>query len=104
MTDPIERLLEVEQQAQQIIAQAREEAAATMERARTEAQRIGAEARQRARAEAGEAVSRRHAEAEREREAALRSAAEEAPDVGLLDEQKLRRAVERIVEAVAPAE
>ena len=64
MSDPIEQLLEVEQQAKQIIAQARDQASETIDRARAEAQKLIAEARDRSRAEAEQIGRRRQAEAE----------------------------------------
>ena len=104
MSDPIEQLLEVEQQAKQIIAQARDQASETIESARAEAQKLIAEARDRSRAEAEEIGRRRQAEAEQDREAALRMAAEQSPDEGDVDEQKLRRAVDRIVKVIGWAD
>jgi len=101
MSDAVERLLEVEAKAREIIAQARSEAAATVERARGEAQQLLADSCRRAQADANDLVRREQDQAEQERQAALRSAECETPQPQDADQQKLTEAVRRIVKVIA---
>jgi len=104
MTDPVEQLLRVEQQAKRIIAQATDEASEIVERARTAAQKLIAEARDRSRAEAEKIISRAKVQAEQSREEALCRASEQSPDERDVDEEKFRRAVDHVVKVIGWAD
>ena len=101
MSETIERLLQVEEKAKQIIAEARQQGAETAERARREAQQLLGESRERAMAEAEAIIGGSRDEAEKETLGALRRAAEQAPCVEDVDQEKLRQAVRRIVRVIA---
>jgi len=104
VNDPIERLLEVEEEARQILQRAKDEASAIVSDARRQADKLATDAAEAARAEAEQALRAGRQRAEKEREELLRRASEEAPTSELLDDETLRRAADRIARVVAWAE
>ena len=104
MSDVVQRLLEVEEEAKSIIEQARQEASRLVEDARQEAQRTLEQSRLAARAEAEEIVRAREQEARDERQRALDEAGRSAVSIESVDPDRLRRAVDRVVRVIARRE
>jgi DNA mismatch repair protein MutS2 len=101
VSDIIERLLEVEKEARQIIARAEKEAAEAVEKARDEARQIVAESRRLAREEADKLLESQATELDKQRDERLRREESQLPSPDSIDRRKLADAVEFVVRAVA---
>jgi vacuolar-type H+-ATPase subunit H len=101
VSDIIERLLEVEKQARQIIARAEKEAAEEVEKAREEARQIVADSRRQAREEADRLLQEQAAELDGQREERIQREQSELPSPDSIDRQKLADAIEFVVGAIA---
>lgn len=104
MSDVVQRLLQVEEEAKNIIEQARHEATKLVEDARQEARRTVEESRRAARAEAEEIVRAREQEARDETQRALDEAGRSAVSIESVDPDRLKHAVERVVRVIARRE
>jgi vacuolar-type H+-ATPase subunit H len=100
MGDVIERVLNVEEEARRIVAQAEQEAQAALDRAHAEAQRIESEARERARREADELLSAKARALEGQREEAIREEQQRLPSVDSIDPVRWEEAVEFAVRVI----
>ena len=101
MRDAIERLLEVEEQAKRIVAQAEEEAARILAEAHRRGEQVQEEAAAAARLEAEGIIRAAREQAEQSRKEMLQAAAQDSPGDGQLDVAKARKAVDRIARVVA---
>jgi len=101
VTDFIDRLLEVEKQARQIIARADRDAAAAVAEGRAEAKRIVAEAREQARREAEELIAGEARELAERRQKLIDKERAKLPRLAGQDQKKLAEAVDMVVRAVA---
>ena len=101
MGDVIERVLNVEEEARRIVAQAQQEAQAALDRAHAEAQQIESAARERARREADELFSTKARALEEQREEAIREEQQRLPSVDSIDPAKLEKAVRFAVGVLA---
>ncbi|MDP6106842.1 MAG: hypothetical protein QGI33_00190 [Candidatus Brocadiia bacterium] len=104
MSDVVQRLLQVEEEAKSIIEQARQEASSLVEDARLEARRTVDQSRLAARAEADEIVRAREQEARDERQRALDEAGRSAVSIESTDPDRLKHAVDRVVQVIARRE
>jgi len=104
MSGTIERLLEVERKAKQVVEGAQQQAQQITEEARSRArdtvERIAAQARD----EAEQIVRERRDQAQGQRQEMLQKAQMEAPGAQDVPEDRVRRAVDHIVRVVAWAE
>jgi F-type H+-transporting ATPase subunit b len=101
MSDAVERLLEVEEKAKRIVEGAREEALRITADARDRARRIKDEAVEQAHQDAENLVEERRKEAQKQREEALQEARANAPGIGDVPDERIERATEAIVTAIA---
>jgi len=99
--DAIERLLEVEEQAKRIVAQAEEEASRILAEARRRGEQVQEEAATAARLEAEGVIRAAREQAEQRKKEMLQAAAQDGPGDGQLDEDRVRKAVDRIARVVA---
>lgn len=104
MSDVVQRLLQVEEEAKSIIEQARQEATKLVDDARQEARCTVEQSRRAARAEAEEIVRAREQEARDERQRALDEAGRSAVNIESVDPDRLKRAVDRVVQVIARRE
>ncbi|MCK4376343.1 MAG: hypothetical protein KAX19_13485 [Candidatus Brocadiae bacterium] len=101
MSDVIERLLEVEQQARRIIAEAEREAARTVDRARQEARRIAAEGREEARRQAEQLVAHNARALQEQKEKLIEQERRRLPSAQSIGGEELAKAVEFAVRVIA---
>jgi len=101
MSDVIERLLEVEQKAKGVIEEARRQASGLVDVARRDAQQALKESRDVARKQADEFLREQEGRAQVQREALLQDARGGVMSIEKVDPQRLGRAVEQVVGAVA---
>ncbi len=102
MSDLIRKLLQVEQEARQIIAEAEQGAERLKEEARQEARRVVAEAREAAQQQCEQDVRQKVDAWEKQRQDRVREARGHLPAVNDTDPGVLKEAVGLIVKAVAP--
>jgi vacuolar-type H+-ATPase subunit H len=102
VSDLIRRLLQVEQEARRIIAEAEQGAERVKEEARQEARRVVAEAREAAQQQCERDVRQKADAWEKQRQERLRQARAHLPTVNDTDPRALKEAVGLVVRAVAP--
>ena len=101
MSDVIERLLEVEKEARQVIAQAEQEAADTTARAREQARRIVAESREEARRQAEDLHNREVRALQEQKQERIRQERAKLPSADSIDPEKLDESVAFVVRTIA---
>lgn len=101
MSDIIERLLEVEKEARQIIAGAEREAGDTVSRAREQARRIIADAREEARRQAEELFDRQVRTLQEQKEERVKQERGRLPSADSVAPDKLNEAVGLVTRAIA---
>ena len=101
MSDVIERLLQVEEKAKTFIEQARRDASKTVEDARQEARGILGKAREDSRAENEQFQKAEQQKADGERERTIEQARSRTVGLDGVDEDRLARAVDSVVQAIA---
>jgi vacuolar-type H+-ATPase subunit H len=99
--DVIERVLNVEEEARRIVAEAEQEAQAILDRAHAEAQQIESAARERARREADDLLSAKARVLEEQRQKAIREEQQRLPSVEGIAPARLEEAVRFAVGVVA---
>lgn len=104
MSDVIERLLSVEQEARRIIAQAEKDADEALERAREEGGRIESEGHAETRRQAEEVLSTAERSLREQKEEAIRQESERLPSADSIDAAELGKAVRFAVGVIAGAE
>jgi len=97
----IERLLEVEKEARQTIAQADRQATQTIEDAHAEARRSIVQSREQTQAEARKLLDDRMLELQTQREERLAQEQPLLPNAESIDRRKLAKAVEFVVRTIA---
>ena len=100
MKEVLERMLAVEEQAKQIVADAELRARRTVEHAQAEARRIVDEARQRALADANALQAQRVDAARQERDQRLREGTQANEKQRQVDPDRRRQAVQHVLKAV----
>jgi vacuolar-type H+-ATPase subunit H len=101
VSDVIEKLLEVERQARQIIAEAEQQAAQVLGKAQEDARQVGADGRRDAQHEAADLLKRQAEEMERQRQQRLEQEKARLPAADSMDRQKLAEGIDFVVQAVA---
>lgn len=101
MGDVIERVLNVEEEARRIVAEAEQEAQAILDRAHAEAQQIESAARERARREADDLLSAKARVLEERRQKAIQEEQQRLPSVEGIDPASMEKAVRFAVGVVA---